>query len=517
MSSPEARPALNKDVIPTTPDLKAASSQPATPGDRDPNKRIQQGQQGSPRPPLASLPYMVQSPTGEVIPMALAVGRADNLLMQPPPPPARQMDIRLPGLQMTPNGGSPVMELTSQQTQPQQKASGSASSHLPMPTSSTISLMPRHQTPIMSMSDSNISMPNLASVPPPVTLTMDLANQMMHLKGSNAKSTVPSPQYVAPVEENAYKTSVVPTGVHTSVSMSNLSNSVAASMQVGNSRNDNSLPNQLMTAAAAQGMLDHGVAGGSRTIAYAPSPTSQPSFVMNPIQAPTAVTYVTTTSQSHTMAMPNNAFDTSTSMPFSSNQTAYPSASNNSALCTSCGCNGQCGGTSGAHHGPTTPHFPPFSGAYLPNQIAFQNFSPNFYHQGNVGNVLPPTPTNNVMNSPIPNPAGTGTPASPRYPSPMPPSPFQNALPGDMVPYGAGGSGAAFPGLIPPAMYLGAMGLANAGQRTNHIPTGHQLAAGQAANAKKPVAITCYNCGARGHRQAECQELTMEAITQNSK
>ena len=498
MSSPEARPQIPKET-PSVGDIKITSQPlPASGDNRDPGIRMAQG---SPRPPLASMPYMVQSPTGEVIPMALAVGRADSLMMQPPPPPGRQMDVRLPGMQLTPNGSSPVMEMASPQ-QTAQKASGTPTGHL---STGTLTMIPRHQAPIMSMSDSSIGMANM---PSPVTPTMDLATHMMHMKGSSAtkSTTVPSPQYT-PVEEAPYKTSVVPSGVQTSGNVPVLSNSVA-SMHMGSTRTDNTMANHIMNSP--QGMMDH---SGGRTMGYAPSPTTQPNFVVNPIQAPTAVTYVTTTSQSHSVAIPNNTYDTATSMPFNNNQSAYPSVSNNSALCTSCGCNGQCGGTSGTHHGPTPHTFPPFSGAYLPNQLAFQqNFNPaNFYHQGNVGNVLPPTPTNNVMNSPIPNP--TGTPASPRYPSPMPPTPFHNAMPGDLAHYGGSGGTGSFPGLVPPAMYLGAMGLAaSAGQRTNHIPSNHPI-----VQLKKPTAITCYNCGARGHRQAECQEATMEAITQNSK
>lgn len=587
MSSPESRPAKDHSSDPTTITKVPPPPQPQTPQSQQPPPPLgalanQRMGQGSPRPPtLTNLPYMVQSPTGEVIPLALALGGVrggDNLMMQGPPPPARQMDVRLPGMQGTSDCSSPVLEM---QTPPPSQIpppkggngvhhgmNGGGGGHLPpMPTSSSMMVPPRHQPPVMSMSDSSVGLvPNMCSSVgvTPTVAAMDLAtHQMMHMTGgannSTKSTTLPSPQYT-PVDDTAgYNSNVVQqSGVHTvphtggppvlsnsavSMQLPVFSTSVTSMhMQPRTDNGGNHMMNAQQGGGGGQGMqMDHG-----RTLSYgAPPPTAvsqQSNFAVNPMhqhqQAPTAVTYVTTSSHHvHNVTLPpppvNNTYQDNgaTSMPFNNNQSATGynnnpnNTSNNSALCTSCGCNGQCGDAPG--HGPATPHFPPtFSGgAYLPNQLAFQQQNFNFFPPPQGGNVLPPAPTNNVMNSPMQSGAnggggsgggGGGTPAaSPRYPSPMPPSPFQNMMPGEMPsPYGGN---TAFHNLVPPAMYLGAMGLAAAaGQRTNHMLHGsshHQLA----TQSKKSSAITCYNCGARGHRQIDCHEPTMESITHNSK
>ncbi|XP_022107517.1 zinc finger CCHC domain-containing protein 2-like isoform X2 [Acanthaster planci] len=197
-------------------------------------------------------------------------------------------------------------------------------------------------------------------------------------------------------------------------------------------------------------------------------------------QAPTSVTYVTSMAQSPSINLANsNIYDSiSNSMMYNSNNQGGYSVGNPG--CTSCGCSGQCG-TSGMHHGPV--HHLPLQGAYPSGQVAYQNI-PNFF-PSNLPGMPPPS---SVMPPPIPG--------SPRFPGPM--LPFQN-VPSEM----AYGGNSQF-GLMPHGqMYMGGMGY---GHRNNH---GSHTGQG----GKKR---TCYNCGGVGHRPAECQQLSMESITQNS-
>ncbi|KAJ8042447.1 Zinc finger CCHC domain-containing protein 2 [Holothuria leucospilota] len=157
----------------------------------------------------------------------------------------------------------------------------------------------------------------------------------------------------------------------------------------------------------------------------------------------------------------------------------------------SCSCNPNNGNQSNQscplHHFPVT-------NALLPNPpyLPYQNFQ-NFF-QGGVG-------SNHII-QPLHVLKGPTAPGNPRYMT-AGPGPNTATIPSEIL-YGHQYGVMAQQG----QMFFNQMSM---GQRGPHSPH-----TGMIPDGNKKGILSCFNCGAQGHKASDCRETTMETITQNS-